>query len=160
MMLVQRKSKLRQGCRRRRGAAVVEFALVAPIYFVLVLGTIEFGRCLMVTELLTEAARRGCRKGILEGTTTQQIKDAATNFLSTVGVSGQTAQVLINDGAGNVSEAQTIPSYTEITVTVQVPVANITWMPTAGMQINVPGVGPTGIGPSGNLSGQFTMRRE
>jgi Flp pilus assembly protein TadG len=144
----------------RFAAAAVEFALVAPIYFVLVLGTIEFGRCLMVTELLTEAARKGCRKGILEGTSTQQIKDTATNFLSTVGISGETAQVTINDGAGNVTEAQNIPSYTEITVTVQVPVSNVTWMPTAGMAITIPGVGPVKIGPTGNLSGQFTMRRE
>ncbi len=145
---------------RRLGTAAVEFALVAPIYFVLILGTVEFGRCLMVSELLTEAARKGCRKGILEGTSTSQITDAATSFLTTVGISGETAQVVINDGVGNVTEASGMPSYTEITVTVQVPVSNVTWMPTAGMQITVPGVGPMSLGPTGNLSGQFTMRRE
>jgi Flp pilus assembly protein TadG len=114
----------------------------------------------MVSEMLTEAARQGCRLGILEGKTTQQITDAATNFLSTVGVNGEVVQVIINDGAGNVTEAQTMPSYTEITVTVQVPVANVTWMPTAGMRFYVPGVGDVPLGPSGNLRGQFTMRRE
>jgi Flp pilus assembly protein TadG len=145
---------------RRRGAAAVEFAVVAPIFFVLCLGIIEFGRGLMVTELLNEAARKGCRKGIIEGTSTQQIKDAATNFLSTVGINGETAQVIINDGVGNVSEAQTMPAYTEITVIVQVPVSNVTWMPTAGMTIYVPGAGQVPVGPSGNLTGQFTMRRE
>jgi Flp pilus assembly protein TadG len=156
------RSRCRSTCARIRrfGTATVEFALVAPIYFVLVLGTIEFGRCLMVSELLTEAARKGCRKGIIDGTSTQEIRDAATNFLSTVGINGETVQVVINDGAGNVTEAETMPSYTEITVTVQVPVTNITWMPTAGMSIPVPGVGNVGIGPSGNLGGQFTMRRE
>src|SRR5262249_25261465 len=90
---------------KRYGATAVEFALVAPIFFVMCLGTIEFGRCLMVTELLTEAARKGCRKGIIEGTTTQQIRDAAINFLSTVGINGETVRVIINDGAGNVTEA-------------------------------------------------------
>lgn len=161
MMRSLRTKPARSACSRRRiGAAAVEFALVAPIYFLLVLGTIEFGRCLMVTELLTEAARKGCRKGILEGSSTQQIKDAATAFLSTVGVNGETASVTINDGIGNVTEAQNMPSYTEITVAVQVPVSNITWMPTAGMQITIPGIGPVSIGPTGNLTGQFTMRRE
>ena len=145
---------------RRLGSATVEFAIVAPIFFVLVLATIEFGRCMMVTELLTEAARKGCRKGIIDGTTTQQITDAATNFLTGLGINGESVQVVINDGNGNVAEAQHMPSYTEITVTVQIPVSNVTWMPTAGMKIPVPGVGDVGIGPSGNLSGQFTMRRE
>jgi len=153
-------SKKRAKRTRRLGATAVEFALVAPIFFVMVLGTIEFGRCLMVTELIEEAARRGCRLGILEGTTTQQIKDAATDFLTSAGISGETAKVVINDGAGNIVEAQTMPAYTEITVIVTVPVANVTWMPTAGMTFDVPGVGSIPLGPSGSLTGQFTMRRE
>jgi hypothetical protein len=33
-------------------------------------------------------------------------------------------------------------------------------MPTAGMKFYVPGVGDIPLGPTGNLRGQFTMRRE
>ena len=48
----------------RRGASTVEFAFVAPVFFVMVLGIFEIGRACMVTELLTEAARRACREGV------------------------------------------------------------------------------------------------
>src|SRR5262249_24482778 len=60
--------------RARLGAHTVEFALCAPIWFVLILGMFEFGRAFMVMQLLNDAARRGCRVGIIEGASTQQIK--------------------------------------------------------------------------------------
>ena len=43
----------------RRGVATVEFAIVAPLFFLLVLGCIEFGRALMVQQMLTNASRVG-----------------------------------------------------------------------------------------------------
>ena len=36
----------------RRGVAAVEFALVAPVFFLVVLGIIEFGRMAMVQQVL------------------------------------------------------------------------------------------------------------
>jgi Flp pilus assembly protein TadG len=135
------------GLRQRRGAAAVEFAVVASVFFMLVLGVVEFGRAFMVVELLNEAARRGCRQAIIEGTTSAQIKAAATDFLSTVGINGETAGVIINDAPADTVEAQNMPAYTEMTVQVTVPVASVTWV-------------PNGIFPTGNLTGQFTMRRE
>ena len=44
---------------RREGSAMIEFAFVAPILFMLLLGIFELGRGLMVTELLTAASRIG-----------------------------------------------------------------------------------------------------
>jgi Flp pilus assembly protein TadG len=41
------RTRFRNG-RNRQGAAVVEFALVAPLFFLLVFGIIEFGRLIMV----------------------------------------------------------------------------------------------------------------
>jgi hypothetical protein len=38
------------------------------------LGLLEAGRACMVNEMLTEAARRGCRQDVLEGTTSAAIK--------------------------------------------------------------------------------------
>jgi Flp pilus assembly protein TadG len=137
----------------------VEFAIVAPILFVLVLGIFEFGRAFMVTELLTDGARHGCRKAILEGTSTQQITDEVTNYLSQFDISAENVQVVINDGAGNVTEASTVPAYTELTVIATIPATSATWLPT-GVQVWVPGIGYIPIGITGTLSGQFTMRRE
>jgi Flp pilus assembly protein TadG len=144
---------------RRTGATAVEFALVAPILFIFILGIIEFNRAFMVQGLLTDAARHGSRKAIIAGATTQQITDAAKNYLTDVGISTESVQVTINDGNGNVTEAQNVPSYTEITVNVSVDAGSVSWLP-AGVQVWLPGVGYIPISISGTLTGQFTMRRE
>ncbi len=49
-----------RSCRRnRRGTAAVEFALVAPVFFLLVFGMIEYGRMVMVQQVITNASREG-----------------------------------------------------------------------------------------------------
>jgi len=47
--------------RSDRGAAAVEFALVAPILILLVVGIAEFGRAYNVQNSLSAAAREGVR---------------------------------------------------------------------------------------------------
>lgn len=49
--------------RDERGAAAVEFALVFPVFLLLVLGTIDFGYFFFVSEIVTNAAREGARAG-------------------------------------------------------------------------------------------------
>jgi Flp pilus assembly protein TadG len=133
---------------RRPGAAttIVEFAMVAPVFFLFVLGIIEIGRACMVTELLTEAARRACRQGVIEGTNSSSIQQAAVNYLSSVGINSETVNVFVNDAPAGSTNVQSMPAYTEITVVVNVPIANVTWTPLWFV--------------TGNLSGQYTMRRE
>lgn len=143
----------------RRAATAVEFAFCAPILFLLMFGIFEYGSAIMMNEILTDAARRACRVAIIEGSSTATIKAAATDYLTGFGVSGENVTVTINDGSGNVTEAQDVPAYSEMSVTVTIPADNVTWMPT-GVQIYIPGVGSCPIGIPGNLSGQFTMRRE
>src|SRR5438067_222248 len=82
---------------RRRGAAAVEFAFVAGIFFFMVLGIFEFGRAFMVMEMLTEAAREGARTAVIEGATGSQVQNAVANFLNGCMISGDTAQILVND---------------------------------------------------------------
>lgn len=130
----------------RRGATAVEFAFVAPLFFLIVLGIIEISRACMVTELLTEAARRACRQSVIEGTSSSTIQQAAVNYLTSVGVNGESVNVLVNDQPAGSTNVQTMPAYTEITVVVSVPISNVAWTPL----FFVPG----------NLSGQYTMRRE
>ncbi|MFN5289463.1 MAG: TadE/TadG family type IV pilus assembly protein, partial [Planctomycetia bacterium] len=38
--------------RERKGAAAVEFAIVAPLLFLLILGIIEFARIFMVVQII------------------------------------------------------------------------------------------------------------
>ncbi len=52
---------------RRRGQALVEFALVAPFFFLLLFSLIEFGRAVYYIQVLNNAAREGARYAIVHG---------------------------------------------------------------------------------------------
>jgi TadE-like protein len=52
---------------RTRGQALVEFALVAPIFILLFMGIIEFGRFVLAYEALNNATREGARYAIVHG---------------------------------------------------------------------------------------------
>jgi Flp pilus assembly protein TadG len=130
--------------KQRSGATTVEFAMVCPVFFLFIFGIIEVGRGIMVAHLLTNAARVGCRAGVIQNTSTQQITTAVVNTLSQQGIRSEVTTVQVNDGT---ADASTAKSGDEITVKVSVPVSRITWLP-GGQYLN------------GNLSGQFTLRRE
>jgi len=51
--------------RNDRGQSVVEFALVLPILLMIVFGVTEFGRAWMTMNVLTAAAREGCRIAVV-----------------------------------------------------------------------------------------------
>ena len=53
--------------RKSRGQGMLEFALALPIFLLLVLGVIEFGRLLAVVSSVTTAAREGARYGSAAG---------------------------------------------------------------------------------------------
>jgi hypothetical protein len=55
--------------RRVRGQALVEFALVAPIFFLAIFAIIEFGWYVYQVQTLNEAAREGARYAIVHGST-------------------------------------------------------------------------------------------
>src|SRR5688572_16558794 len=79
--------KVCRSCRKnRRGAAVVEFAIVAPIFFLLIFGMIEFGRVVMVQQLLTNASREGARLGVLNDSTSTQVKDKVVSYLAATNI--------------------------------------------------------------------------
>lgn len=134
--------------KRRRAAVMVEFAVVSPIFFLMVMGVIEFGRGLMVQQLLTNAARNGCRKAILGGSTTAAIRTSVTNEISALGIATTNAKINVYC-AGNTGTALTATTSpgTEVTVQALVPVADISWLPTNTFLRN-------------SLSGQFSMRLE
>ena len=65
----------------RRGAAVVEFALVVPLFFMLVFGIIEFGQGFMVSQLINSAAREGARVAIASGSTNADVEAAVLGII-------------------------------------------------------------------------------
>lgn len=52
---------------RPAGQAMVEFALIAPIFFLLLFGIIEGGRFILYYETLNNATREGARYAIVHG---------------------------------------------------------------------------------------------
>ena len=77
-----------RSCRRnRRGTAAVEFAIVAPVFFLLVFGMIEYGRMVMVQQVITNASREGARVGVLDGSTSTNVTTAVNNYLTSAKIS-------------------------------------------------------------------------
>ena len=52
--------------RRGRGQALVEFALVIPIFLLLIFGLVDLGRAVFANNSLAEAARDGARYGSVQ----------------------------------------------------------------------------------------------
>jgi Flp pilus assembly protein TadG len=106
----------------RRGASAVEFALVAPIFFLLLFSLIEYGRMVMVQQLLTNAAREGARVGVLDGSTKTKVATAVNSYLTAAGI--KTAATTVTPDPPS-SAAATSP----VTVTVTVPFNDVSWLP-------------------------------
>jgi Flp pilus assembly protein TadG len=54
----------------RQGQATVEFALILPVFLLIMAGTIEFGRAFWSYGLLLQAAQEGARQGAVLGSAT------------------------------------------------------------------------------------------
>src|SRR5262245_32255909 len=112
---------------QRNGSATVEFAVIAPILALLMLGTVEVTRAIQVKNLLTDTARSGCRYGAQPGMNTQNITDNITSVLADDGINAAeaTVTVMVNDVVANASTAN---RGDKLTVKIAVPIARINWV--------------------------------
>jgi len=87
----------------RKGQAVVEFALVLPVFLLLLLGAVEFGRAYLRLHLLTNAAREGAREGSLPGSTDATVTDVVEQFLTNAGMDVTTCNgtIIVTDEGGS-----------------------------------------------------------
>jgi Flp pilus assembly protein TadG len=106
---------------RRRGVAAVEFAVVAPIFFMLVIGIIEIGRAMMVQQVLINASRVGARRAITLSSSEQAVIDAVTEYTAGVGVEGVSVAVAPNPA--------TAAAGTSVTVDVEIDYSEVSWLP-------------------------------
>ena len=127
---------------RRRGAAVVEFAVVAPIFFAMVFGMLEFGRMVMVHQLLVGAAREGARQAVVDGTTAADAEQKVRDYLTAASIDGQEAQVTVTPDPATAD--------TGVAVTVETAIAfeQVSWLPAPFFLRQV------------NLNAASTMRHE
>lgn len=152
-MLVYRRTSHRPSF-PRRAAAMVEMALVLPIFLTVLMGIIEFGRGMWIGNMVTNAAREGARLAVLDGSTNTQVRQAIKDFLtSAVGTSAATETVItitITPAQGNPNpnnECGNCASRDLIAVTVTLPFNSIAMVPGSYLS-------------STNLTGRSAMRHE
>src|SRR4051812_43884196 len=112
----------RRGARRRSGSAVVEMAAVAPVFVALILGQIESSRLGMVAQLLTTAAREGCRVAVVNGKTQTDVQTRINAVLAGSGISVGTVNPTPSGWASSTGG-------TAITVSLSVPYSQVSWLP-------------------------------
>lgn len=102
-----------QSKNNRSGAALVEFAIVAPLLITLILGTLELGIAMRASTILVSAVREGGRLASMDfsgkmksgETANQKVKRDIQNFITASGLNGSKVSVSIrheggdNDGA-------------------------------------------------------------
>jgi len=110
----------------RRATAAVEFAVLAPFLFTLAMGAFEVGRAVMGRQVLTDAARKACRTGILPGKANADITSDVNDILTDNGIptADATVTILVNGAA---VDASTANAGDQISVKVSVPAHDITW---------------------------------
>ena len=129
--------------RRRRGAAMVEMALILPIFLLLTVGLIEFGRAFMVQQMVTNASRDGARLGSLPGIGNSEVEASVRQSLTVGRIDSNVVRVTVTPT--NLQEAQT---GAQVRVGIQVAFQDVSWMPA-----------PWFLGQA-NLSSETVMRRE
>ncbi|HVW02052.1 MAG TPA: TadE/TadG family type IV pilus assembly protein [Planctomycetaceae bacterium] len=119
---MRRKLQIRR--HSRRGAAMVEFALVSPLFLCLIVGIVEVGRAVVVQQLLTNASREGVRIASYDSTTqTATVTSAVNAYLSNVGIKGATTTISPS-GLSSLADGQSV------SVSVSVPFTSVSLLPT------------------------------
>jgi Flp pilus assembly protein TadG len=98
MRLLKLSSAENAAAASRRGTAAVEAAVVLPVYFLLLLGIVEFGHAQMVVNLLQSSCRAGARMGSTAGPTTTQVVSRMKEVLG-AGVNASKVAIYVKDAS-------------------------------------------------------------
>lgn len=100
----------------------MEFAVIAPVFLLFVFGMIEYGRMVMVQQVLTNASREGARQAVLDGATVTGVTATVNDYLTSASITGATTTVSPNP--------PTSAQFGDpVTVTVSVPFTSVSWLP-------------------------------
>ncbi|MDD5329660.1 MAG: pilus assembly protein [Sulfuricella sp.] len=113
------------GRRRERGAVVVEFALIAIVFFSLLLGIMEFGRLLFTWNSAAEATRWGARLAVVCDLGDATIKDKMRLIMPQL----QDSNIVIAytpDPCDETNCQSVAVSVTGVSITTMIPILNVT----------------------------------
>jgi Flp pilus assembly protein TadG len=114
---------------------VVEFAMVLPFLGFVILGMFELSQAVITKVILSDAARKGCRVGVLPGgmldssktgSGTYSVTQNVDNILNDNGIP-LTNRVITVKVNGTVADPLTSKADDQISVSVQVPVSDVFW---------------------------------
>jgi Flp pilus assembly protein TadG len=123
--------------RVRPAAAAVELAMVAPLLGMLTVGMFELSRGMMAKETLCNAARKGCRTGILRQYGNSTIIDDCTNIMRDNGydvtqfnppVVGTITITVTDPNGHSLADALDAPPGSTVSVQVTIPVSSVMWV--------------------------------
>jgi Flp pilus assembly protein TadG len=112
---------------KRPAAAVVEFAVIAPIMILVLVGAVEVARAIQVKVALSDAVRDGCRLAAEPRSDNSAVQKRVSGVLSESGIdpAEATVAVKINNVAGDVKTAK---EGDRISVSVMIPLKTIGWV--------------------------------
>ena len=108
---------------QRVGAALIEFALVAPLMMLFTLGLIDLGRMTMVKQLIINASSAGARYATLPNADSAAVISEVQSILSNSGV--------ISTVTLSPALLSSAPPGSTITVTVSAQANSVSWMGTS-----------------------------
>ncbi len=112
--------KSKRGTAPKRGATAVEFAIVAPVVFLMFFASLEFCRVAMIRHTADNAVYEGARRAMVPGGTATDASDQAALILSSFGV---------NHVNISVTPATITRSTPEVTVRVRIPLDSNSFVP-------------------------------
>ena len=113
--------------RRRRGSALVEMAVLLPLFVTIIAVQIEAARMAMVTQILTTAAREGCRRAVLHNFDATDVDNQINSVISGAGIPNDAITRTINCPDDSGLNWQTAPGGTAIRVTLVLDYGRVTW---------------------------------
>jgi hypothetical protein len=94
----------------RRGATIVETAVVAPVFAVFLAAIMEFGHAFLVVGTLNAAAKQAARHGAVEGISTADVVSKANGILGAA-LDTTSATVMVKDAS--IFDEETLPEVIE-----------------------------------------------
>lgn len=116
----------------RIGSAMVEVAVCFPVFLMILMGIIEFGRAMSVSQMLNSASRIGCRAAILDGSSNSSVTSAVKQHVTnTIGCQQSSVIVAVtvtsSETGATLSDVSAASTGDMIQLNVSVPFADVSW---------------------------------